>query len=279
MASPNDESDREPPVAGTEPTVGDATDEVADPDTPDGPKAKVVQTLIATIVGASGLAFLYLWGILILSLVAVVVAGEPSLVARSAVTVVATALGTATAAALYLRTSGRDWSFIDLEVPGRWDLAWGVGGIVGLLAMLYASGVAMDWLGIEQASHGTVRMAREDPRVLLVSIPASWLLIGPGEELLYRNVVQKSLYDVFSRRAAVVVATVIFAAVHFTAYLAPTVEQTLVSLVVVFLLALGLGIVFERTENLLVVAAVHGTFNAVQLADLYCELTGCGFVG
>jgi len=241
-----------------------------------------VRALLAVVVGILGLLSIYLWFGLLLPVAAVLgpllpVAsggGSPPVLVRQSLIALSTLLGAATITALYLYGSGRGLDFIDVRVPGLRDAGWGIAGLVALLATLYASGVVMDLLGIEQATHGVVQQARGNPEILLVSIPASILLIGPGEELLYRNVVQKSLYEAFSRPAAIVVATVIFAAVHFTAYLSPTIAETLVSLVVVFTLALVLGVVFERTENLVVVAAVHGAFNAIQFADLYCELTG-----
>lgn len=232
-----------------------------------------IRTLGALIVGFSGLAFLYLWGIVLLSLVAP--AGEPSPVAETAVEVVATGLGTATAGGLYLWASDRGASFLDLSVPTPWDVAWGTVGLVALVAVLFGLGFLMDLLGIEQAVHGTVERAMEHPRILLVSIPGSLLFVGVGEELLYRNVIQKSLYEVYPRPVAIVVATVIFALAHFGAYLQGTPLGRVASLVSVFLLALVLGVVYERTENLVVVAAVHGTFNAVQFANLYCDLAAC----
>lgn len=236
-----------------------------------------LRTAGATLVGASGLAFLYLW-FLLLSSVAVTV-GPASPMIEQLLGDVATLLGTGTAAVLYLWASGRGLEFLDLRVPTRREVGWGVAGLAVLIGTLYASAFLIDLLGIEQATHGIVRRARKDPSILLISVPASLLLIGPGEELLYRNVVQKSLYDVFSRRTTIVVATIIFAVVHFPAYFSPTIGQTLVSLGVVFTLALVLGVVFDRTENLVVVAVVHGTFNALQFADLYCELTASCPVG
>ncbi len=43
----------------------------------------------------------------------------------------------------------------------------------------------------------------ENPDVLLLLIPASFLLIGPGEELLFRGVVQGRLRDYFGLMSGV----------------------------------------------------------------------------
>lgn len=234
------------------------------------------RTALAGTVGLSGLAMYVLWYLVLGSIASL--GGKPSPAVTTVLNTIALALGMGTAAGFYLRTSGRGIDFLDLSVPTRRDGAWALVGVVGLFVMLYTVGAITAALGVEQATHGTVAAAKEDPIVALVSVPVSWLLVGPSEELMFRNVVQKSLYDVFSRRGAILVGTVIFAMAHFSAYLTggATRGQILASLAVTFLLALILGIVYERTDNLLVSAFVHGTFNGVQFLDLYCELTKCG---
>jgi len=143
--------------------------------------------------------------------------------------------------------------------------------IVGLNLGISA---AFERLGVDAASHSVVRAAEANPEILLVLIPLSYLVIGPGEELLYRNVIQKSLYGSFSRRGAIVVASAIFAGAHIFAYSSPDSGPlaTVATLLVIFALSLVLGTAYERTDNVLVPALIHGTFNAIAFAVTYAQL-------
>lgn len=224
----------------------------------------------AALVGVGGFVAYILWFSVLLSFVEPAV-GTLSDVQRTVLGALSLGFGTGTAALLYIRATDRDLGFVDLELPSKRDVAYAVGGVLGLFATMIGIQVLFSLVGASGANHGLVETARQNPQILLVLIPASWLIIGPGEELLFRNVVQKSLYDQFRRPVAVVVASAVFASVHLPAYSGQgtTLQQTLVSLTVVFVLALILGGLYVRTDNLTVPVFVHGTFNAVQFADLY----------
>lgn len=181
----------------------------------------------------------------------------------------ATAIGTMLVAVGYLVATDRELSFLDVRIPSLRDVKWIVGGIFILFGTLLAISVVMSSAGVESSNHSTAKLAEENPEVLLVLIPAAILIIGPFEELLYRNVIQKTMYDVFSRSGAVVVGSVVFAAVHLMAYDTGTLGGLIASLGVVFGLSLVLGFIYERTDNLVVPALVHGIYNAIVFANLY----------
>ncbi|MFB6135497.1 MAG: lysostaphin resistance A-like protein [Halobacteriaceae archaeon] len=229
----------------------------------------------AVAVGVAGLFGIYVWGDLLLTgLSAVDVAPGPVL--EQALGAVAGGLGTASVAYLYLRWSGRGLGFVDVGVPGRRDVAVGVAGVVVLFAVLGLLEVALGAFGVQTTQHAIAERANGNPAILLALVPLSWLLVGPGEELLYRNVVQKSLYGPFSRRTAVLLASAVFAVVHVPAYYRPGASTVSfgVTILVVCLLSVVLGVVYDRTRNVAVSAAVHGTYDAVQFALLYATLTG-----
>jgi membrane protease YdiL (CAAX protease family) len=229
--------------------------------------------LAAAFVGFSGLAVVSVWQVVLyVPLTAVV--GEPSETALTALGTVALGLGTATVAGGYIVLTDRDLGFVDARVPTLRHVGYAVAGVVVIFAALLGVQLVYTVAGVDATSHGIAQQAEGNPAILLVLIPASWLLVGPGEELLYRNVVQKSLYGVLPRWGAVFVASLVFAVVHFSAFGGATLVGTLASLALVFVLSLVLGILFVRTENVVVPAFVHGTFNAVQFAFLYVELTG-----
>lgn len=186
---------------------------------------------------------------------------------------VAFSVGLAVVAVGYLLRTDRSWEFLDIAVPSRRGWLYVIGGTVSMFAILALTGAITGFLGIPSAEHGLVEQARDAPLVLLAFVPLSWLVIGPGEELLSRNIVQKHLYDGFSRPAAVVVGTAVFAAIHLPAYATGPPPAVFATLLQLFGISLVLGIVYERTENVVVPALVHGTYNAIQFAVAYFAIT------
>ncbi|MFC6717146.1 CPBP family intramembrane glutamic endopeptidase [Natrialbaceae archaeon GCM10025810] len=233
-----------------------------------GLKRRAVQFLQMLFVGFAGLLSMSLYAIAITS-IAHPLLGELTEVQQELLTYLSTGLGLGTVAGLYLLHSERDRSYVDLEVPSLRSVLWVVGGLVVIVVGNYALTVVMTFFGVESADHSTTQQAAENPELLVVMIPAMVLIVGPFEELLYRNVVQKSLYETFSRYGAVVVASVIFAFVHVLAYATASAGRVLISLAIVFGLSLILGTIYERTENLAVPALVHGLYNAFVFASLY----------
>jgi membrane protease YdiL (CAAX protease family) len=172
----------------------------------------------------------------------------------------------------FLAVTGRGLAYVDLEMPGVRDLAYAGLGVVALVGVLVVVRLVTLGLDLPSTSNAVVESARDTPEVLLALIVLSFVAIAPAEELLNRNVIQKYLYGPFSRAGAVVVASGIFAAAHVFSYSGDSVVAMVVSLTSVFLLSLVLGVIYERTENILVPIAVHGFFNAAQFALLYVAI-------
>lgn len=186
---------------------------------------------------------------------------------------VAFSLGLALVAVGYALRTEEGLAFFDVAWPSRQGWVLVVGGTVGMFLILGASGALAELLGVQSVEHGMIEQARAAPAVLLLFVPLSWLAIGPGEELLSRNVVQKHLYGAYSRPAAVVVATGIFAAIHLPAYATGPPPAIFATLLRLFGVSLVLGAVYERTDNVVVPAIVHGTYNAVQFGLVYVAIT------
>ena len=169
---------------------------------------------------------------------------------------------------LYLRWRGLDGSFVGVRVPTVRDLAWiGGGYLLALLSVVVAS-AAVTAGGGEPAPNQLSQVGLEHPEVLLLIVPASLLLVGPGEELLFRGVVQGTLRRAFGPVVAVTLAAAIFASVH---YLAVTggVGARLTTIAILFLPSLVFGAAYERTGNLVVPALVHGLYNSTLAVLLY----------
>lgn len=239
---------------------------------------RFVATLVYSAIGGLGFLAMQLWAILLLAIIVftlpeISTVDQLGITDRIVLSQTATVLGIATVAGVYLSMSSRGFGYIDLSVPSTRDVGYLIGGFFALVGAAVAIGYLMNLTGTETATHGTIEQAQDTPEILLLMIPASILVIGPFEELLYRNVIQKSLYEYFSRPGAVVAASIPFALVHFPAYSGGTLEQSILSLSVVLTLSLLLGAIYERTENLVVPALVHGGYNALIFYNQYAALT------
>ena len=226
--------------------------------------------LRSSALGLSGLLAIMVWTVILLG----VFGGSLGPTQQLGLSAVALGLGTGTVAVLFLVGQGKGFSYLDFRLPDRRDVVYVLVGVLGLFGLQVAVGVVLTQVGVSTADHSVEQTARQgDPQMLLALIPASWLLIGPGEELLYRNIIQKSLYETFSDRGALVVASVIFSLAHIPAYaVGATLVATAATLVVIFLLSLILGFLYLRTGNVTVSALVHGTFDAIIFAAMYVSL-------
>lgn len=235
-----------------------------------------VTTATSTAIGIAGLLAIVVWSAVIASGLQAVAGDSVGPSIRTALATLALGLGTGTVAAIYLYIGDKPLDYIDLRSPTLRELTISLAGVIVLVGLNLGIGFLFERLGLEAARHSIIRTAESNPEILLVLIPLAYLIIGPGEELLYRNIIQKSLYDDFSRPAAVIVASAIFAGVHVFAFSGGTQSflATLNTLTVVFVLSLVLGIVYERTDNIVVPAFVHASFDAVAFTVTYLQLTG-----
>lgn len=226
------------------------------------------RTIVAAVVGFLGLVAGNLVGV-----IPVLVVPDLSVTARIALLTPLFGLGLGLVALVFLTGTNRGLDYVDVRLPDRRDALYMLGGTVLIFVLLVVLGALSTAIGLPSAQSGIVEQARDgNAAMLLVLIPLSWLVIGPGEELLFRNVVQKYLYESFSRNGAVVVACAIFAAMHAPAYFTPDLVALVSTLVRLLFLSLVLGVSYERTENLVVPIFIHGTFNAVQFGVLYYSL-------
>lgn len=239
---------------------------------------RVGATTRALAVGFAGLFAIAAWGSLLVSGVAAITGTDPGTTTRLAASSVALGFGTATVAAIYFQWTDRSVSYLDVRTPDLRDAGYAVGGVVALLGVQAGLSAAFSQFGLTTAEHSVEQSAAGgNPEILLFLIPAAFLVIGPGEELLYRNIVQKDLYDAFGDRGAVLVASGVFALAHVPAYAAGgSLPAVLTTLVVIFLLSMIIGTAYLRTDNLVAPVLIHGAYDAVVFAAMYLQLTGGG---
>ncbi len=162
-----------------------------------------------------------------------------------------------------------------IRVPLRWptanDLQWMVGGSALALAALSIGLLVVSLLGLSVGEHRIQEIGVEHPEIFLLLIPLSFLLIGPGEELLFRGVVQGRLRQAFGAGAAITLASVTFAALHLLALSGPLAAR-LTTVTVLVLPSLVFGLAYERSGNIAVPAVIHGIYNAVLFAVSFSAL-------
>ncbi|MFC7045509.1 CPBP family intramembrane glutamic endopeptidase [Halobacteriaceae archaeon GCM10025711] len=174
-------------------------------------------------------------------------------------------------ALVFLRRSGLGASFVPVRVPTLRDLLWVVGGYVLAFAAVAVGASLVLGTGADPASNQVSQLGMENPEVLLVLIPLSFLLVGPGEELLFRGVVQGLLRRVFGPVVGVTLASAIFAAIHWFA-LTGGAGARLATIGILFFPSMVFGGVYERTGNIAVPALIHGAYNATLFAAFYGAL-------
>jgi len=180
-------------------------------------------------------------------------------------------MGTAVA---YLRYRGISLRAIGLEIPSIKEFGLVIGALVASFAYLMVLGAILQSTGTESGSNQVANMAMENPEIVLYLLPGAYLLIGPGEELLFRGVVQNRIREAFGPISGVFLASVIFAGIHVTSVVGSSASAVLVTLVGLVPISLLLGGLYEYTRNLTVPILVHGTYDAIIFLALYAVATG-----
>ena len=236
--------------------------------TPGGRLRAIVVAVAVVIVG-------FVLGIVITLLAAFALSGLGIRVSLTAATVLGLValqgVGFPLTTLAYLRLRGITFgSFVHTRLPTLRDVGWIVGGYLLVLLLVFAVVIAIASVGAPTASRAN-QAAFQDAGTLIWLVPLSFLLIGPGEELLFRGVVQGRLRESFGPVGAVILASASFAPAHILA-LNGSIQALAVSIGVLFVPALVLGTAYERTDNLWVPIIIHGAYDATLFGIVYLTL-------
>jgi membrane protease YdiL (CAAX protease family) len=171
--------------------------------------------------------------------------------------------------ALYLRYRGLGIDYVGVRTP---DLeGWiytGAGYVLAFVTAISMIVIVVFLLGLTPAQNRAGELGQQDPRIFLVLIGLAFVLIGPGEELLFRGIIQSRLRETFSAPVGLALATAIFAAAHAGSLSGPT-SGIALTIILLFFPGLVFAIVYEKTDNIVVPALIHGAYNATLFALAY----------
>lgn len=175
---------------------------------------------------------------------------------------------------LYLRFRGvSPVEYVGVRVPDLEEWMYAASGyVLAFVAAFTMIFVVVVLLDLTPAQNRAAQLGERDPRVFLALIVLAFLFIGPGEELLYRGVIQNRLRESFSAPVAIGLATALFAAVHAPALAGPLSGRAL-TITMLFFPGLVFGITYELTENVVVPVAIHAAYNATLFGLAYLSLT------
>lgn len=171
----------------------------------------------------------------------------------------------------------RDWSIIHVK---RLDLLDGVAVVAGVpllfLAGLVSTGVvaAIAWATgwpSTTALNGVLAAGQASPVILLLMIPVTVFLVAPGEELLFRGIVQGYVREAVGPYGAVPIAALLFGLPHA---LATASGEAWTYVISASILGIALGALYEYRENILVPIAVHALWNAALFTLNWARFAG-----
>lgn len=163
----------------------------------------------------------------------------------------------------YLRYTGRSpRSFIPVSVPSLRTLGLVVGGLLGTFVLIMiVTVVLMSLVATEPAANTAGQTAQENPEIIPFLIPLVFLLNAPGEELLFRGVIQGRLRERFTAWPAILLTTGAFAPLHLLALVGSPVAAAM-TITIISIPSIVFGYAYERTENLIVPILMHALFNS-----------------
>jgi membrane protease YdiL (CAAX protease family) len=156
--------------------------------------------------------------------------------------------------------------------PTLRDVAWIGAGLIALAALTLGLNTLLSWLELDVAANDAITQGRDQPRLLLYFAVGSILFVAPGEELIFRGIVQGALRRAYGVLPAVVATAAVFGLVHYVALGGS--GSRWIYLAIAALLGLVLGAIYERTESIAVPVAIHGLWNAGQFLLVYAEVAG-----
>jgi len=192
----------------------------------------------------------------------------------------------------YLRRRGYDWAtvraYLGVDRPTLKELGLILVTWVGMMIVAAIVGSVLVQFAAEAAGAENAQPAEnsvgdiieQNPQIVFAAIAGMFLVVGPAEELLFRGVIQNRLRETLSTVPAIGVASMLFASAHVFALAGGgSAVGVLITVSVLFVTSLGLGWIYEYTENIVVPALLHGFHNSVVVVATAAAATAGASTG
>ncbi|MFP8955779.1 CPBP family intramembrane glutamic endopeptidase [Natrialbaceae archaeon A-CW3] len=159
----------------------------------------------------------------------------------------------------------------ELEVPITWPTSRSLGIVVGgtILALGLAIGGQLLLEVLDLLPESVIEETAEiDPVFFLILAALSIVLVAPAEEFLFRGVIQGRLRQSFGSVGAVLGSSLLFGMMHLPNYTGSLAEILMGGLLIT-IVGVVFGALYEYTENLTVPIAIHAIYNTVLLVSAY----------
>jgi len=167
-------------------------------------------------------------------------------------------MGVFAAGYVWWRWRGDPDRVLRLRRPSLEGVAWIVLGPAAYEALVRVVRVGVLAAGLEAGGHGarpaTWEVLLANPAVALPALAVLFLVMAPMEEFLYRGVVHAELADGFGVATRVVLGAALFGLMHLF------LSGGLSSLLLTWAGGLVFAAAYERTDTLLVPAAIHALY-------------------
>ena len=162
------------------------------------------------------------------------------------------------------------WELVPVSRLTLRDVGLVLGGGGALFAFQYGALFVLGEVGLTTGQNQAVVPDGDPVTYYLVMVAVSLLVVGPVEEALFRGVVQGGLRRAFDAAPAILLASAAFGLVHLPS-VSGTPGQRWAYVGVVVVLGSVLGVLYERTENVVVPGLAHGVYNAVIYVVLLAQ--------
>lgn len=196
--------------------------------------------------------------------IAPILVGGTSLTVLTAVFVLSEA-GYAIAGWVYVRR----WfsEVVPIEIPTRQQFGWIIISTLVMLGIATGIGAISTRTGI-QIGRADQELLTGNPTMVLVLAVLSFVIIAPAEEYLFRGIIQRRLTQSLRTPTAIGVASLLFVIPHAIGYLGG-IQSILLLSIAPFSLAVILGALYEKCNNLSVPILAHGLYNATLFLVTY----------
>lgn len=168
-------------------------------------------------------------------------------------------------------------SLVGIRTPTRRDAVVILAGFVVLLVVMVVSEFLFTLFDVDTAENVAIERGMNHPELFLVLLPIQFLLTAPGEELLFRGVIQGLIRNAYGILPGVLLAAAIFALFHVPALLGSG-GDVLPVLLVLFVSGALLGFFYEYTGNLVVPVVIHALWNVLVFGTNYLQAVDVLFV-